>query len=686
MSFLFPSFLWGLLAVALPIAIHFFNFRKTKRVYFSNVSFLKAVDTQTKSIRKIKHWIALLTRILAIIALVLAFAQPYFPQEKKSPTTANSISNIYIDNSMSMQGELNTKRYLDVASGNIEDLMSKHPNANALQLTTNDFDSGEQSLANANQIRDRLTTLELSTSARTFEEVFNRQKNSIGRHHAGPGNQVYWFSDFQKSTAGNLAELKVDSTASIHIVPIQAKNQKNVYIDSVWLSTPFIREGQNNSLQVKVNNSGSESVENLVLKLALDNTQASTTAVSIAPNSSTTASFNFNVASKGDKMGTISFDDYPIIFDNTFYFVLTASPRIRILHMMGESANVKAIGQVYANDSLFDFHSQSISSVDPGIIATHDLVILNGVDQISTSVKAELQQLVKTGGGLAIVPSAAPNLPLYKDMLQPLGLRSLAMSSSKEPIPLKAPDRNIPFFKDVFEASRQSDPNVDMPAAQSVWNWGQTGHGLLTFRNGEAFLSQSGSGNGHYYLFASPLMSTYNGLAEHALFVPIMYKLAAMSVRSSPLSYTFDQSPVVLDIDRPDSPKEVLYTLKTKDSELIPAQRMVGNKLYLELPHTHDIKTLEPGYYQLHDESGQLTTLAFNYTKAESELQYYTTDELRDIFSTQKNVTVYDGIDDTAYKSAFASNHEPSALWKYFLFACLGFLLLEVLFLRFLKE
>jgi hypothetical protein len=41
MQFLFPTFLWSLLAVGVPIAIHLFNFRRTRRVYFSNVSLLK---------------------------------------------------------------------------------------------------------------------------------------------------------------------------------------------------------------------------------------------------------------------------------------------------------------------------------------------------------------------------------------------------------------------------------------------------------------------------------------------------------------------------------------------------------------------------------------------------------------------------------------------------------------------
>lgn len=37
MIFANPIFLWGLLALLIPIAVHLFNFRRYRKVYFSNV-------------------------------------------------------------------------------------------------------------------------------------------------------------------------------------------------------------------------------------------------------------------------------------------------------------------------------------------------------------------------------------------------------------------------------------------------------------------------------------------------------------------------------------------------------------------------------------------------------------------------------------------------------------------------
>lgn len=86
MRFIYPSFLWALLLIAIPIIIHLLNLRKHRTVYFSNVSLLKKVRRETKRKSKLKQYLILGSRILVILTLVLAFAKPYQPKgtaEKK---------------------------------------------------------------------------------------------------------------------------------------------------------------------------------------------------------------------------------------------------------------------------------------------------------------------------------------------------------------------------------------------------------------------------------------------------------------------------------------------------------------------------------------------------------------------------------------------------------------------------
>jgi hypothetical protein len=160
MQFLYPSFLWALLAAAIPVIIHLFNFRRTKKVYFTNVAFLKAVNTTTSSFRRLKHLLIMAARILAIICLVLAFAQPILTPKSGNIAKSAGLTSMYIDNSLSMQNELNKKSYLDKAINKVEELLTAFPQGSRLQLVTNDFSAQEHSLNNTQQIKERTTTID----------------------------------------------------------------------------------------------------------------------------------------------------------------------------------------------------------------------------------------------------------------------------------------------------------------------------------------------------------------------------------------------------------------------------------------------------------------------------------------------------------------------------------------------
>ncbi|MCF2447366.1 BatA domain-containing protein [Dyadobacter sp. CY345] len=686
MSFLFPSFLWGLLAISVPIAIHIFNFRKTKRVFFTNVAFLKAVETQTRSIRKIKHWLIMAARILAITCLVFAFAQPFLPGKNNASVDRKGITSLYLDNSFSMQNESNNKRYLDIATTRLNELLGLFKNATSLQLITNDFSAVEQGLYPAEKIRDRFTTIGLSHTPRTFEQIYKRQENLLSRHQNGGKNQFFWFSDFQKSTSGDLTKLKTDSVNQLFLVPVQAVAEKNVFVDSVWLSNPFIRELQNNVLFVKVSNSGSGEAKKVVLKLILDNTQSSTASVNVPANGNAVAKFNFNLKGKGFKQGRITFDDFPVTFDNDYYFVLNASPLIRILHIYGQKFEGNYISNVYANDSLFALQSFASQNVDPGLIKNSDMVLLEGVEQPSGTLAAEIQDFVRKGGSLTVIPPSVPNAGSYNTLLQNFGVNGLNAEkpANRELISISAPDRNNPFFSDVFEESIRQELNLNLPSASPAWSWTSAGQPLLTLRSGQPYLSQISSGKGKIYLFASPLIPEFGSMAQHAIFVPIMYKMAALSVRAQRTAFTFDENPIVLTVNAEN--QNSVYKLRRNKAEIIPVQKLIGNQLLLEIPQGDQTGSeLDAGYFELIKDNKTEQLLALNHNHAESKLDYYSPTELRNIFSGQKNVQIFDKIDDDAFAQEFQQQNLGTSLWKYFLYAALFFLLVEIGLIRFMK-
>src|SRR5690606_28683080 len=138
MTFLFPSFLWALLALSIPIIIHLFNFRRTTRVFFSNNRFLRQVKEVTTAKRRLKHYLILASRLLFLLFLVLAFAQPVIPAREQMAAERNIV--LYLDNSQSMSAQMPDKTpAIDAGLSFARDIVNLFPPDTRYRILTNDF-------------------------------------------------------------------------------------------------------------------------------------------------------------------------------------------------------------------------------------------------------------------------------------------------------------------------------------------------------------------------------------------------------------------------------------------------------------------------------------------------------------------------------------------------------------------
>ena len=77
MSFLFPAFLIGGLAVAVPIVLHLLRREHLPRVPFSDIRFLQAARVEQARRRRLRELWLLALRVVALLLLALAFARPF---------------------------------------------------------------------------------------------------------------------------------------------------------------------------------------------------------------------------------------------------------------------------------------------------------------------------------------------------------------------------------------------------------------------------------------------------------------------------------------------------------------------------------------------------------------------------------------------------------------------------------
>ncbi|WMJ74455.1 BatA domain-containing protein [Cytophagaceae bacterium ABcell3] len=673
MNFIYPQVLWGLAAVSIPVIIHLFNFQKPRKVLFSNVAFLRHVKDVNSSKLKLKHWLILFARIFFIVFIVLAFAQPYFPAEEEGLTDSMEDVSVYLDNSFSMENELNEEKALDIAVKSVQQLSQNLGAEVKYKVITNDFEGRDQFHRNKNKLAERLSEVTFSPVYRDFESVSKRLDPQ-------PGSSVFLFSDFQKSTAGALENFVADTAVNYFMVPIQNKDVSNIFVDSLWISTPFIKTGENNEITLKLFNDGKGDAKSVLVKLMLDDLQVSSTEVDIPAASSVTTTFTFNISENQPVKGRIVFEDHPVSFDNEYHFVLNPTRGIRVMHVYEESQ--KYVPAVFSNPKLFDFVSEQVGQINYSAIEGMDVVVLDGLKDLPNSLISTLQEFVAKGGSLTIFPSAGVNKDSYSNLFAQLKLPAVSYTKAdtaadNSMYELTPPDYKDPFFRNVFE---KDDEKITMPYAKPVVTWTGRGNTLLRTRNNKSYLGQFESSEGSVYLFGAPLHQAYTNMARHAVFVPVMYKIAMNSLnKSERLAYSFQEPTFVLDVGQ--QAKNQVFKLRNEVAELIPAQRLSGSNLFLELPRDE----MDAGIYTLESSSGEKAGyVALNYGKKESLMDFYSAEELSKLFSNSENVKIYDINSSEEFLETFKKASVGTPLWKYFIILCLIFLLTEILLIRFL--
>src|SRR5690349_9683835 len=179
MNFQYPRFLFALLAIAIRIVNQLFNFRKFKKVYFSNVQFLKEAKEQNSSREKLKNLLVLLCRVLAIAFLVLAFARPFISSGNKHNPAQRNVISIYIDNSYSMETVNKEGSLLDEAKRKAKEIARSYDINDQFQLITNDFEGKHQRLVNKDEFVQLLDEVKISAANKTLQQILNRQQASF---------------------------------------------------------------------------------------------------------------------------------------------------------------------------------------------------------------------------------------------------------------------------------------------------------------------------------------------------------------------------------------------------------------------------------------------------------------------------------------------------------------------------
>ncbi len=675
MQFLYPTFLLALAAILIPIIIHLFHFRRFKKVYFTNVRFLKEVKEETSTRNRLKHLLILFSRIMAIAGLVFAFAQPFIPQGDEVKTGDKAVS-VFVDNSYSMSSLSSDVPLLEKAKQRAREIVEAFSVEDRFQILTHDFEGRHQRLVSKEDALALIDEIEITPAVRNMSKVVSRVKQALNNTKL-ENRTAYVISDFQK----NITDLGVetDTSISFNLVPLQSIRKQNISLDSAWFAAPVQMLNQNNPLLVKVRNLSDEKAENVRLELQHGGQTKPMGTLTIPPQSEIIDTVNITVLKPGWHEATLSITDYPIQFDDKLYFTFNVPEEINIL-VIDEGTPNRYLKALFSGISVFNIKNERSNGLDYSQLPSYNLIVLDELASVSSGLAFELKNYVSNGGNLLVFPNPRANVDSYKSFLEGFPANELMAFEEKDRTVGRINTEEF-IFENVYENTRS---NLRLPSTKgnfTLTKFGSRGEEqLLTYRDGATFLGKYRKDQGHLYLCAAPLGDDYSDLVRNAeVFVPMLYKMSLSSAKSKQVAQ-FIGKDEVLEASNSLTGAETVYKMKGSSEEFIPEQRKLGAKVIIGV--NNQIK--EAGFYDLfYNEEDITEKYAYNFDRRESELDYFNESELKE--KVGGSIQVLSSNAETDFTQYIGERSRGVVLWKWCLIIALIFLAFETLLLRFWK-
>lgn len=641
MQFKHPEILYFLFLLVIPILVHLFQLRRFKTVYFTNVKLLKELQTQTRKSSKIKKWLLLVTRLLVLTCLIIAFAQPYF-KHQNTPKKGNELI-IVLDNSFSMQakgpkGEL-LKR-------SIQELLEELPENQSFSLLTNSelyWDTDIKS------IQKELQNLDYSALPFQLDYLLNQveiKKKQV------PKDYII-ITDAIQAESKKAIELAQNN--SVYFIQPKAENLSNISIQNVAISQVM---DQFYELKINLQSFGSKKRE-IPLSVISSGKKLATTLVQIDKSNK---EIKLTIPKK-DIQATIHIEDQSLAYDNDFYLSISKPEKAALL-AIGSLAQNNFLDRIFTAEE-FNFKSTELKSLDYNQIENQEAIVLNELDDLPLALGTTLKTYYEKGGTIIFIPNKN-NIPsTLNNFVANFGSLKYGMLSSTEK-KITTINFSHPLYQAVF---KNKVTNFQYPKVKS--SFGLTGNtAVLHYEDQSIFMGSSTNQLGNFYAFAAPINKQNSNFQNAPLIVPTLYNMGQNQSKTGINAYTIgeNQSLILETV----LTKDEAVAIQNNDYSFIPLQQILNAKCKLTFGDYPE----KAGNYEVIKDEESLKKISFNFARTESDITAINSG-IFDTFTKVNNIaTVLNDI---------ASERSSSEIWKWFLFGTLLLLCTELLIQKLIK-
>jgi hypothetical protein len=510
MSFLYPAFLIGALAVAIPIVLHFLRRDVAPEVPFSAVRLLQRSPIERSRRRRLRDILLLAARVVALLLLAAAFARPFAP----GASATSAVRLIAIDRSLSMSAPGVFERALDLARREIDDAGVSERVAVIAFDERADVLSGLGSAADG---RAALTGLRPGYGATRFGSMLSK---AVEVADGSPGRLVV-ITDLQRSGWEDQQRAVLPQSLQISVRDTGAP-PGNLTVASVHV--------EKDRLAAAVKNTG---MEPRAGQLVVSRDGRTVASARYAAGADATVEVPIVYRPPASGSVAISLDDARgFANDNTRYVVLEPAPEAAalIVTTAGSERSGFYLTQAIATAAESDEgqHAQDlrivariVTGAGVSALADHEVMRASTVILLSTRGldrrgRDMLAGWVRKGGGILIAASADVEPALLSTMFDwhpPLA----GVERPPQTVALSATDLRHPIFRPFGSLVA----NLGQVRFERTWRVRPDGWDVAArFTDGTPALVERRLGEGRIVLFASDLDRGWNDFPLYPSFVP----------------------------------------------------------------------------------------------------------------------------------------------------------------------
>ena len=506
MSFLYPAFLIGAAAIAIPVLLHLLRNEQAPELRFSAVRLLRDVKVEHAERRRIRDWLLLALRAAALLLLALAFARPYFGGSR---VTGGAATVIVLDRSASMA----RGTAWHTALGIVREQLDRAPTGVAVGLIAFDdrADVIVEPTFDRGAIGAALGRLEAGIGGTRYQTAVARAVSLLDEVNASAG-RVVLVSDLQGS-AGD-ARVTVPSSIQVDVQPVAAPPDNLAVLAARRTSEGIV---------ATLRNDGRSPVHTRV-QVDVDGRRLGEAAVDLPPGELVDVPVRAAAARGTLRVHLAEADPGGLTADDSRYLQLEAGPRTRVLILAPPDDRFYLEAALRADESSqFDVTGATVQGLLPALAQQQPPEVLflvgpRGLDRVGRDA---LMRYVRSGGRLFIGASEALNEPGFAPVLD--GLSISAPHADDPVLALASFDGRHPVFSHLGSVADA------LGAARFTRAWRVRGEGwtaLARFSDGDPALLERRMGEGRVLFFASDVNRGWNDLPLQSSFVPFVHEIA----------------------------------------------------------------------------------------------------------------------------------------------------------------